>query len=355
MPAAYQSDPACLLKYYYRTTCAKNWMMHRMDPPQDPTREAMLKGVVPMLAKLAPGIPTGSDWAFEIKWDGVRCIAYIDGGRLRLESRNRNDISAQYPELRPLGESLGALEVVLDGEIVAFDNEGKPSFQRLQNRLGLKGTAVLRRSKEVPVVFVIFDLLYLDGHSTMPLSYRDRRTLLERLDLNGEAWRVPAFHDDGQALFAATKERNLEGVIAKRLASVYEPGRRSGSWLKVKNHLHQPFIVCGWNQRENASGDAIGAIALGYYEGGELLYAGRVGTGFTEESARQLLGQLRPLSRATSPFARAVPDPPSHYVEAVVVVDVEFFEWTEDGVLRHPSFKGVRPDHRANDVTREAP
>ena len=321
----------------------------------DVTREPMPKGVVPMLAKPSTNIPTGGDWAFEIKWDGVRCIAYIDGGRLRLESRNLNDISAQYPELRPLGESLGALEVVLDGEIVAFDSEGRPSFQRLQNRLGLKGTAVLRRSKEVPVVFVIFDLLYLDGHSTMPLSYRDRRTLLERLDLNGEAWRVPAFHDDGQALLAATKERNLEGVIAKRMGSAYEPGRRSGSWLKVKNHLHQPFIVCGWNQRDNATGDAIGAIALGYYEGAELLYAGRVGTGFTEESAKALLAQLQPFARASSPFERTIPDPPGHYVEPHVVVDVEFLEWTGDGVLRHPVFKGVRTDHRANDVTREGP
>ena len=245
--------------------------------------------------------------------------------------------------------------MVLDGEIVAFDSEGRPNFQRLQKRLGQKGTAVLRRSKEVPVVFVIFDLLYLDGHSTMPLSYRDRRTLLERLDLNGEAWRVPAFHDDGQALLAATKERNLEGVIAKRMGSAYEPGRRSGSWLKVKNHLHQPFIVCGWNQRENASGEAIGAIALGYYEGAELLYAGRVGTGFTEESAKALLAQLQPFARASSPFERTIPDPPGHYVEPHVVVDVEFLEWTGDGVLRHPVFKGVRTDHRANDVTREGP
>ena len=308
-----------------------------------------------MLAKLTHALPVGEGWSFEVKWDGVRCLAYVSGGRFRLESRNRLDISAQYPELRELGESLGSLEVVLDGEIVAFNAEGRPSFERLQQRLGLKGEAARRRSREIPAIYIVFDLLFLDGHPTTTLPFRDRRAVLEQLNLQGAAWRTATVHDDGESLLAATKEHGLEGVIAKRVDSSYEAGRRTGAWLKVKNHLHQPFIVCGWMQRDNATVDTIGALVLGYYnDEKQLHYAGRVGTGFTEESAARLMRQLLPLRRPSSPFASPIPERPSAFTEPRVVVDVEFLEWTEEGMLRQPSFKGVRADCAPGDVVRES-
>ncbi|MEX2081518.1 MAG: DNA polymerase ligase N-terminal domain-containing protein, partial [Dehalococcoidia bacterium] len=169
-------------KYVLFRTGGKNWMIHRMDPPEDPNRDPMPSRIQPMLAKLAKMPADHQRYAFEVKWDGVRAVAYCSGGRLHLESRNLLELTAQFPELRAMAEGLGAHEVVLDGEVVAFDAQGRPSFERLQSRLGLNSAAVVRRRMaEVPVVFVLFDLLYLDGHSTMALPYTDRRKLLESL------------------------------------------------------------------------------------------------------------------------------------------------------------------------------
>ncbi len=327
---------------------------------QLPPREPMPRGVTPMLAKLTPSLPPNDGWGFEIKWDGIRCVAYIESGHLRLESRNRREITAGYPELEALPASLGGLDAVLDAEIVAFGPDGRPSFERLQRRLGLTGAPVVRRrAQDIPAVLVLFDVLYLDGHSTLQMPYTARRALLERLELRGEAWQTPAWHEDGEALFAATRVNGLEGVMAKRLASPYEPGKRSGAWLKVKHHLQQPFVVCGWNQRENATGEAIGAVILGYYTepapgaGRELRYAGRVGTGWTEASAADLLRSLSRHRRDSSPFTSGPRIEATQFVEPIVVVDVEFFEWTEDGVLRHPSYKGIRTDLSPEHATRD--
>ncbi|MDQ6915879.1 MAG: DNA ligase, partial [Actinomycetota bacterium] len=215
----------------------KDWMIHRMDPPDRAGRDPMPEHVVPMLAKLGE-LPRDEDrYGFEVKWDGVRAIAYLEPGRLRLESRNLNDVTAQYPEVRALARELGARTAVLDGEIVAFDAEGRPSFERLQQRMHLASASqVRRRAGAVPVVYVVFDLLHLDGETLMDLPYSERRARLEALDLNGAAWQTPRHHKgDGAALLAATAQRGLEGVVAKRLDSPYEPGKRSGAWIKVKH------------------------------------------------------------------------------------------------------------------------
>jgi bifunctional non-homologous end joining protein LigD len=334
----------------------KDWLIHRMDPPSDPDRTAMPERILPMLAG-AGELPRSEDkWSFEVKWDGVRAIAYIKPGRLRMESRNLNEITDAYPEVRGILLDAGMRELVLDGEIVAFGDDGRPSFERLQRRMHVTSpNAVRRLSRSTPVVYAIFDLLYLDGHDMMGLPYQQRRQRLEELGLGGPAWRVPAAHPGrGRALLDATRAQGLEGVVAKRLDSRYEPGRRTGAWIKVKNIHRQEVVIGGWIPGEGRRTDRIGALLMGYYDDGALHYAGRVGTGFTEKTLGQLAARLRPLRSDTSPFHDAPKLPRNTvFAEPELVAEVEFREWTGEGVMRAPSYKGLRDDKPAADVVRE--
>jgi bifunctional non-homologous end joining protein LigD len=335
----------------------KDWMIHRMDPPEDPAREPMPERLTPMLA--APGRrPDDPErWSFEVKWDGVRAIAYIRPGRLRLESRNLNEITDAYPEVRGILLEVGMRELVLDGEIVAFGEDGRPSFERLQRRMHVTAPSAVRRlSRSSPVVYAIFDLLYLDGHSLMGLPYAQRRERLEALGLSGPAWRVPAAHPGaGQALLDATAAQGLEGVVAKRLDSRYDPGRRSGGWLKIKHTRRQELVIGGWIPGEGRRTDRIGALLMGYHEpGGALRYAGRVGTGFTDATLRDLAARLAGLRRPNSPFDRAPRLPRNaQFVSPELVAEIELREWTREGIMRAASFKGLRDDRPAAAVVRE--
>jgi bifunctional non-homologous end joining protein LigD len=335
-----------------------DWMIHRMDAPADSEREPAPESLVPMMAR-AGELPRDEDqWSFEVKWDGVRAIAYVQPGRLRLESRNLNEITDAYPEVRGLLLNTGMHELVLDGEIVAFDENGRPSFERLQRRMHVTApTAVRRLAASHPVVYAIFDLLYLDGHSLMGLPYTERRRRLESLELGGSAWRVPAAHPgEGARLLAATGTQGLEGIVAKRLDSRYEPGRRTGAWLKVKHTLRQELVIGGWIPGEGRRAARIGALLMGYYEDGAFRAAGRVGTGFTEKTLADLERRLSSLRRRTSPFARGPKVPRNAvYVEPCVVAEVEFREWTGEGVMRAPSFKGIREDKAPREVVLERP
>jgi bifunctional non-homologous end joining protein LigD len=346
---------------------AKEWLMHRMDPPVDAEAEPMPQELVPMLAKPGrlPAVREQDRWAFEIKWDGVRALVHSEPGRIRLESRNGRDITASYPELRPLNRALSHHRAILDGEIVAFDADGKPSFSRLQQRMHLTGESqVRRRAQETPVVLVLFDLLWLDGHSLMHLPYDERRARLLELELTGPSWQTPAaHHGDGAALLAATAAQGLEGLVAKRRDAPYEPGRRSGAWIKVKNIQRQEVVIAGWLPGEGRRESRIGALVVGVHEPadpavpgrtGPLRYAGRVGTGFTDATLEDLQRRLAPLRADANPFGRGGPKG-AVWVRPELLAEVEFTEWTREGLLRHPSFKGLREDKDADEVVAEVP
>jgi bifunctional non-homologous end joining protein LigD len=346
-------------KYAIFQTHGDNWMIHRMDPPVDAEREPMPRQVKPMLATLSTRLPPDEEaWAYEIKWDGVRAIAYCEGGHLRLESRTLREITPHYPELRPLAAVLGAREAVLDGEVVAFDEDGRPSFERLQGRMNLASdAAVRRRMGDRPVTYLIFDLLYLEGRSLVDLPYTERRERLEELELEGPSWQTPSHHrGEGKALLQLTEERGLEGLVAKRLDSRYLLGRRSRAWLKVKNIRSQELVIGGWLPGQGRRAGTIGAILLGYHEdegGGRLRYAGRVGSGFTDAELERLAGLLEPLRTNPSPFEGRQPPKQSVFVEPRLVAEIAFREWTAARTLRAPVYKGLRDDKDPADVVLE--
>ncbi|HEV2074791.1 MAG TPA: DNA polymerase ligase N-terminal domain-containing protein, partial [Thermoleophilaceae bacterium] len=226
----------------------RGWMIHRMDPPEDPGREPLPDRLVPMLATLGE-LPADEDaWAYEVKWDGVRAIVRSEPGRTQIWSRNLNDITSQYPEVARIGRALGAREALLDGEIVAFDAEGRPSFERLQQRMHLSSERQVReRRRSNPVFYMAFDVLHLDGESLLDRPWRERRAALEALALHGPAWDTPGHHEgDGAAFLAASREQGLEGIMAKRTDAPYRPGRRSGAWIKVKNLESAELVIGGW-------------------------------------------------------------------------------------------------------------
>jgi bifunctional non-homologous end joining protein LigD len=333
-------------KYVLFRTDGNNWMIHRMDPPEDPDREPMPEHVEPMLARTGD-LPTDDrKWAYEIKWDGVRGIAYVDGGRLRLEARSGRDITSRYPELRELGRALAGRQAVLDGEVVAFDADGRPSFQKLQGRMHLTSEHAVRRlSQSDPVHYVVFDLLWLDGRSLMELPYSERRELLMELGLNGPTWRTPANHvGDGAAMLEASRAQGLEGIIAKRLEAPYAPGRRTAAWVKVKNVRETDVVIGGWLPGEGKRSGRFGALVVGFYEDGELRYAGRVGTGFDEAELSRLGRLFEGHARADSPFSGRQPPRETHFVDPVLIAHVGYGEWTQTRTLRHPRYLGLRDD-----------
>jgi bifunctional non-homologous end joining protein LigD len=343
-------------RYAIFQTRGKDWLIHRMDPPEDPGYEPMPDRLAPMLARSGPLPRDEEKWGFEVKWDGIRTVVFCDHGHIELQGRNFSDFTPRYPEVRELARAVGARRMILDGEIVAFDEQGRPSFERLQSRMHLASdSAVKRRMRDIPVTYVAFDLLYLDGRSTLPLRYEQRREVLEALELEGPAWRVPAYHPgEGSALLAATRDLGIEGIVAKRLDSTYEAGRRSSGWVKVKNVCEQDVVIGGWTPGEGGRSKTLGALAAGVYEDGELVYAGKVGSGFTEQTLALLQRELESLRRADSPFPGRQPPKGTNFVEPRLVARVELREWTGSGTMRAPSFKGLRPDIDPQECVREA-
>src|SRR6202163_2242274 len=273
-------------RYVLFRTDGKNGRIPRMDPPQDPDRKPMPERIEPMMAKLVTKPPTPDDaWGFEFKWDGIRAEAYVEGGTVRLVSRSGENVTARYPEVHAMGRALGSKEVVLDGEIAALDDKGRPSFEEVQQRMGLSSESEIRRKmKEVPVTYMLFDVMWQDGRSLLKEKYVDRRKKLEALNLNGASWQTPPYEKGGgQAMLEASGKAGLEGIMAKKLDSIYEPGKRTGAWVKVKNRMGQELVIAGWLEGEGKRRGYPGALLVGYYDKDKkFVYAGKVGTGFTD-------------------------------------------------------------------------
>jgi bifunctional non-homologous end joining protein LigD len=343
-------------RYVLFRTNGENWMIHRMDPPQDPGRRPMPERIEPMMAKLGTAVPTpDSAWGFEFKWDGIRAVAYVEGGRVRLLSRSGEDITPRYPEVHAMGRALGSREVILDGEVVALDENGRPSFEQIQQRMGLTSESEIRRKlKVVPITYMLFDLMWQDGHSALERPYTERRRMLEALKLTGDSWQTPPYEKGGgQVMLEASAKAGLEGIMAKKLDSKYEPGLRSGAWVKIKNHSRQELVIGGWLEGEGRRRGYPGALLVGYYDKGKFVYAGKVGTGFTDAMLDKLLALMKPLEQASSPFDVGSPPKKAHFIKPKLVGEFEFVEWTKSGQLRAPTFKGLRTDKPARKVVRE--
>ncbi|MEI4274068.1 non-homologous end-joining DNA ligase [Klenkia sp. LSe6-5] len=300
----------------------------------------------PMLA-VAGELPRDeAGWAFEFKWDGVRVLAHVRDGVLRLRARSGTDVTDRYPELAALPPSLAGRGAVLDGEVVALDPQGRPDFGLLQQRMHLTGPEVARTARRVPVSYFVFDLLELDGRPLLGCSYAERRALLDELAPAARRWTTtPWFPADGAGVQTASLEHGLEGVVAKRLASPYRPGGRGAEWVKVKNVQHQSVVVGGWRPGNGRRAGGIGSLLVGVQGPGGLRYAGRVGTGFTDRALRELARSVT--GRTTQPFTGEVPADvvrEAHWVEPELVGEVVFAGWTGDGHLRHPAWRGLRDD-----------
>ena len=326
----------------------KNWLIVRKR--DESVADAPTAGTyAPMLATLAQEIPRGAGWSFEVKWDGYRALARVAGGDATLTSRNGNDLTARFPTVaKELAKAVKTPHCVLDGEVCALDESGRSSFSAMQQ--GKSGT---------PIVYYAFDVLEVEGEALVDLPLVERRKrLVQLLDKRNRTVRVSESFDDGEALLAAAKEQELEGIIAKRLDSRYAVGKRNRDWLKIKTHGRQEFVIAGFTKGTGRRATSFGSLVLGFYRGDELVYAGNVGTGFTGKEIDKLLDKLRPLKRSTSPF-REVPKMPKVrksdviWVEPILVCEVEFAEWTHDGRLRAPSYQGLREDKQASEVRRE--
>jgi bifunctional non-homologous end joining protein LigD len=320
-------------------------------------REAMPVHLEPMLASLSKIPGDAEKYAFEYKWDGVRALCYWDGKQMRIEGRNELDVTHRWPELTKLGESFGSTATILDGEIIALDSKNRPSFQLLVQRMHLSSKPTAAQMRAVPIVYMVFDILYLKDRVLMPMPYLRRRAILEASALSGENWQTPPAHREnpGDVLEAAV-QNSLEGLVAKKLDSAYLPGHRTGDWLKIKAVNRQEFVIGGWIPVKGSAKSGVGALLVGFYDrSNQLMFAGKVGTGFTEAIRKELEEQFRSITRSSSPFADPVQEKGAIFLEPKLVAEIEFRQWTQDGKLRHSSFKGVRADKSPRDVVRERP
>lgn len=305
-------------------------------------------------------LPTGDGWVYEIKWDGMRVLADVTPDGVRAWSGNGRDAMPSFPELEALAPALAPLDALLDGEVVAFDDQGRPSFGRLQHRMHVTSAAESRRrAADTPIAYVVFDLLRLGGHDLTGRPWHERRRLLDQIadDLPAGVQVAPVY-DDGPELLEAADRRGLEGVVAKRRDAAYVPGSRSRNWVKVKVRRHDELVVGGWSGGAGNREGRLGSLLVGFHRhpgDGVLVYAGRVGSGFTSDELDRMAARLAPLAADECPFDP--PPPPlhrrgAHWVRPEVVVEIAYGEWTSDGRLRHPVYMGERTDVDPSTVVR---
>ncbi|HEV8339256.1 MAG TPA: non-homologous end-joining DNA ligase [bacterium] len=329
-----------------RPAALRRW---RLDKPGS---APLPKSVPPMLAKLIEEPFDDPAWVFEPKWDGVRAIAILRGQgperSVLLHSRNLHSMNRQYPEVVDALYGAGLPDAVLDGEVIAPDEFGRPSFQRLQQRINLQGVQDVDDARaKFPVLYFVFDILHYNGHDLTTRALRERREILEAILPPGPVVRLSdTFPGEGKAFYRAAQDHRLEGIVGKRAASPYEPGRRSGAWVKIKVRRTLQAVVGGFTQGRRGRSSHFGALIVGLYDGrGRLQHIGQVGGGFTDRALEEVLALLRPLVRKTSPFATTPATmEPATWIEPRIVVEVEYGEWTDEGVLRAPVYKGLRPD-----------
>jgi len=330
-------------RYALIQTNGDQWLAHRTKDQ----RVFQFDELAPMLATHGSVANLkASQWAFEGKWDGYRLLVDADHGEVRLRSRSGRDITREFPQLRSVAADLGDHHVVLDGEVVALDTSGVPSFSEMQNR-----------ARATRIEFWAFDLLYLDGRSLLRARYRDRRQLLETLAAGGSSLIVPELlPGDGEQALDYSRKQQWEGVIAKKRDSTYQPGRRSASWVKDKYWNTQEVVIGGWRAGEGGRTSGIGSLLVGIPANGGLHFAGRVGTGFTERDLASLKKTLAPLHTGESPFDAPLPTRDAKgvtFVKPTLVGEVRYSEWTSDDRLRQPSWRGLRPDKDPSQVVRE--
>ncbi|MFC7492970.1 MULTISPECIES: non-homologous end-joining DNA ligase [unclassified Nocardioides] len=303
----------------------------------------------PMLATKTDHVPAGGAWTHEVKWDGVRAITAVTGGVLRMTSRNENAITLAWPDLAT--SPLGDRDLVVDGEIIALNDRGLPDFRTLQERMHVrKASTAARLADKVPAIYMVFDLLRLDGRDLTGEPLEKRRGVLEGLGING-GWQVPTAYDDGAMLFDATLQQGLEGVVSKRRTSTYRPGERTPHWLKLAHRHRLSYVVGGWRPQEGSS-DRLAALLVGEQTPDGLVYRGRVGSGIGPKQSAALTGLVAGLGRADSPFVDEVPRVDAqgtHWLEPVLVVDIDTHGRGYDR-LRQPSFQGVRTDLAPEDL-----
>jgi bifunctional non-homologous end joining protein LigD len=313
----------------------------------------MPKNLTPMLAQIGKGDPpTSADWLFEVKWDGVRALCYLENGKVRMVSRNGNAIDRQYPELSILPHHINATSAILDAEIAALDARGVPSFELLQRRINIaEASAIATLARKDPVVLFVFDLLYLDGHDLRGVPLIERKRLLQQILKPGDGINYSNhFEGNGPDLLAAARQQGLEGIVGKRANSLYE-SRRGSDWVKWKVTASSSFVLCGFTKGER---DYFGALVLGVYDQGKFLWAGNVGTGFDRKMMQLVHSKLAPLAIEKCPL-----EPDKNLPREVtwtrpdLVCEVKFSNWTEDGRLRAPVFLGLRPDIDPTECVRE--
>ena len=316
------------------------------------TVESLPEIGAPMLAQIGTNIPpSDAKWIYEVKWDGVRALCYIQNGHVRMVSRNGNVIDRQYPELSILPHHIKAQTAIVDGEIAALNERGVPSFELLQRRINVSdASSVATLARHHPVVFYAFDLLYLDGRDLRGLALIERKRLLKEALRPNDVVRYSEHFTDGQALFEAAKQQGVEGIVGKKVSSFYE-SRRSGDWVKYKVHSSDSFLLCGFTE---GARDHFGALVLGTQDGGKLKWAGNVGTGFDRKTMKAIYEKLVPLAIDKCPLEpdKNLPRKDVTWVRPELVCEVEFANWTEDGRLRAPVWKGFRTDVDPNDVER---